>query len=55
MKSTINVGIHYFKNDDVKLVGFSDSNWGSNVDGINFTLENCFNLGFGMIIWSSRK
>lgn len=51
VKGTTNFGIHYFKNDDVKLVDFGDLNWVINLDDKKYTSSNFFNLGSRMIIW----
>ena len=55
VKGTTNFGIHYSKMDDVKLEGFSDSDWGSNIDDRKSTLGNCFTLGSGFVTWSSKN
>jgi len=48
-------GIHYYKIDVAKLVGFSDSDWGSNIHDRKSTSGNCFSLGLGLISWCSKK
>lgn len=50
VNGTLDYGIHYHKNYDVKLAGFSDSDCGSNIDGRKSTSRNYFSLGFGLII-----
>eukprot|EP00253_Pinus_taeda_P017700 PITA_17700 len=48
---------HCLKYDskEVKLIGFTDSNWGaSEIDGRS-TTSGCFHLGFVMFPWISRK
>lgn len=48
---------HYLKYDGkkVKLTCFTDSDWGgSETDGTS-TIGGCFNLGFAMFSWMSRK
>jgi len=52
---TINFGIHYFSTDNVNLIGFSDSDWGSNLDDQKSTSGNYFSLGTGLVPWSSKK
>lgn len=52
---TVNFGIHYFSTDSVKLIGFSDSDWGSNLDDRKSTSGNCFSLGIGLVTWSSKN
>ena len=55
VQGTIDFGIHYIKHGSVKLVGYSDSDWGSNIDDKKSTSGQCFNLGSGMITWISKK
>lgn len=54
-KGTLNFGIHYLKNKDVKLVGYSDSDWWNNIDDRKSTLGHCFSLGSSLVTWSLRK
>jgi len=44
VKGIINFGIHYACNYKLKLIGFSDSNWGSDLDDRKRTSANCFSL-----------
>jgi len=46
---TVDFGIHYFYTDNVKLVGFSDSDWGSNIDDQKSNSGNYFSLGTSLI------
>jgi len=55
VKGTLNFGIHYLKNKHVKLVGYSDNDWGNNIDDRKSTSDNCFNLDSGLVTLSSRK
>ena len=55
VKGTIGYGLHYSHVDKFELVGFSDSDWGSNLDDRKSTSGQCFSLGSGMITWSSKK
>jgi hypothetical protein len=55
LKGTIEYRLQYLQGDQVKLVGYSDSDWvGSTVDRKS-TSGCCFNLGSGMILWYNRK
>lgn len=56
VKATFDYGIQYYKNNnDVTLIGYSDSNWGRNINDKNSISSNCFNLGLDLVTWSSRK
>ena len=55
VQGIIDLGIHYIKHGSVKLVGYSDSDWGSNIDDRKSTFEQCFNLDSGMITCNSKK
>ena len=55
VQETIDFGIHYIKHGSVKLVGYSDLDWGRNIDDRKSTSGKCFSLGSGMITWSSKK
>jgi len=45
----VDFGIHYFATNNVKLVSFNDSDWGSNLDDHKTTSGNCLSLGIGLI------
>jgi hypothetical protein len=47
--------LRYASNSDVKLHGFTDSDWAGSVDDRKSTSSICFSLGFAMISWASRK
>lgn len=55
LKGSIDFGIHYSQIEKMKLFGFSDSDWGINIDDRKSTSENDFSLGLGLITWISRK
>lgn len=55
VKGKTKFGIHYFKMDDVNIEGFSESDWGSNIDDRKSTLGNYFTLGSRFVTWSSKK
>ena len=45
----------YTDNCDVELAGYSDSDWAGNPDDRKSTLEYAFNIGTGVVSWSSKK
>ena len=55
LKGTINFGIMYTDNCDVELTGYSDSNWDENPDDRKSTSGYAFNIGIGVVSWSSKK
>jgi hypothetical protein len=55
LHGTVGYGLRYVSDGEVKLQGYTDSDWvGSAVDQ-KITSGCCFNLGSGMISWLSRK
>ena len=40
---------------NVKLYGFSDSDWAGSVDDMKSTSGYCFSLGLGMFSWCTKK
>ena len=55
LKGTLDFGIIYTDSCDVRLAGFSDSDWAGNVDDRRSITGYAFSLGFGVITWSSKK
>lgn len=55
VKGIIDFAIHYFKIDNVILFGFSNSDWGSDLDDMKSTFGNYFSLGFGLVKWILKK
>ena len=55
LKRTINFGIMYIDDCDIELAGYSNSNWAGNLDDRKSTSGYAFNIGFGVISWSSKK
>jgi hypothetical protein len=49
----LNYGLRYASNSDVKLHGFTDSDWARSADDRNSTSGICFILGSAMILWAS--
>ena len=55
LQGTINFDIKYTNSFDVKLIGYSDSDWAGDLnDRISITLY-AFNIGSKVISWSSKK
>eukprot|EP00253_Pinus_taeda_P017397 PITA_17397 len=52
---TVNYGILYTDVSDVTLAGFSDSDWVGNLDDRKSITGYVFNIGSGVIAWSSKK
>jgi hypothetical protein len=48
-------GLRYASNIEVKLHGFSDSDWAGSSEDRKSTYGLCFNLGSSIISWASRK
>ena len=55
LKGTVNFDIMYTNNCDVELTGYSDSNWAGNTDDRKSTSGYEFNIGIGIVSWSSKK
>jgi len=50
--------IHYwpkYVGKEVKLIGFTNSNWGGSENYGRITTDGCFSLGSAMVSWMSRK
>ena len=52
---TVHFGILYTDVSDVTLAGFSDSDWAGNLDDRRSITSYAFNIGSGVIAWSSKK
>ena len=55
IRGTINYGLRYTASSDIKLHGFTDSDWAGSAEDKKSTSGMCFNLGSAMISWGSRK
>ena len=57
IKGTIDLGVQFskFVEGDLKLLGYSNSDWGGCVDDSRSTLGYLFSLGSGFFTWSSKK
>eukprot|EP00253_Pinus_taeda_P002393 PITA_02393 len=54
LRGTITYGLRYTVGD-VRLFGYTDADWESNVEDCKSTSECCFSLGSTSISWMSRK
>ncbi|KAK1417486.1 hypothetical protein QVD17_26615 [Tagetes erecta] len=53
--STTHFGIWYKKSQEIKLVGYSDSDWASCMDDRKSLSAYVFSLGTGAVSWRSKK
>ncbi|KAG8489717.1 hypothetical protein CXB51_017702 [Gossypium anomalum] len=55
IKGTLRLGMLFKKEKELKLVGYSDSNWAGCIDDMKSTLGYFFTLGSSVFCWSSKK
>jgi hypothetical protein len=55
LKGTIEYMLQCLQGDQVKLVGYSDSDWAGSTTNRKSTSGCCFSLGLGMISWYNKK
>lgn len=55
IKGTIDYGLYYSPSSDFKLVGYSDSDWGGDIDDRKSTGGFIFFMGNTAFTWSSKK
>ena len=55
LKGTKNHGLKYVHNEDNRLIGYTDSDWGGSLDDGKSTSGYVFFLGTNAISWSSKK
>ena len=55
LKGTLDYGLRYASNGEIRLHGFKDSYWEGSVEDKKNTSGCCFSLGSGMISWVKRK
>lgn len=55
VKGTIDHGITYSRTSNFKLTGYSDSDFGGNLDDGRSTAGYIFNMGSGAVSWQSKK
>jgi hypothetical protein len=55
IRGTINYGLRYTTSNNIHLHGFTNSDWERGAEDRKSTSGMCFNLGFAIISWGSRK
>ena len=55
IRGTLNDGLFYSCTNDFRLVGYSDSDWGRDLDERKSTSGYCFFMGDTTFTWSSKK
>ncbi|XP_048634844.1 secreted RxLR effector protein 161-like [Brassica napus] len=55
IKGTINFGLYYSISEDYRLVGYSDSDWGGDVDDRKSTSGFVFFIGETAFTWMSKR
>lgn len=55
LHGTIGYGMRYTSSNDMRLVGYSDSDWVGGVEDWKSTFRCCFGLGSAMVSWFSKK
>ena len=55
LKGTLDYGLRYASNCEIRLHGFTDSDWEGSVKDRKITSGCFFSLGLGMISWFNRK
>jgi hypothetical protein len=55
LHGTIGYGLRYVSDGDVKLQGYTESDWAGSAVDRKSTSGCCFSLGSGMISWLSKK
>jgi hypothetical protein len=55
LHGTVGYGLRYVWGGDVKLQGYTDSNWAGSAVELKRTSRCCFNMESCMISWLSRK
>ena len=55
IKGILNDGIFYDNTDDVKLVGYIDSDWAGDIETKKSTSVYVFHLGSSAVSWPSKR
>ena len=55
LQGTVKLGIKYFRNIEVKLIGHCDSDWGGYIDDMKSMSGYAFSLASSVISWVSKK
>ncbi|KAG8492601.1 hypothetical protein CXB51_010050 [Gossypium anomalum] len=55
LKGTLSHGLYFSKSENLKLIGYTDSDWAGSKDDMKSTSGYAFTLGSTMFCWSSKK
>ncbi|XP_017647727.1 uncharacterized mitochondrial protein AtMg00810-like [Gossypium arboreum] len=55
MRGTLDHGVKFTRTEKVKLLGYSDSDWGGSSEDMKITLGYFFTLRSNVFYWSSKK
>ena len=55
IKGTMELGIWFRKSADMKLIGYTDSDWAGSHDDMKSTSAYVFSIGSGAFSWNSKK
>ncbi|XP_019051687.1 PREDICTED: uncharacterized protein LOC109114070 [Nelumbo nucifera] len=55
VQGTMDYGLKYDRGNEVKLIGFCDSDWGGCADDMKSISGYCFSFGSGVFLWCSKK
>ncbi|XP_040942254.1 uncharacterized mitochondrial protein AtMg00810-like [Gossypium hirsutum] len=55
VKGTLSCGVKFERAEELRLVGYSDSDWAGSVDDMKSTSGYFFTLGSSVFCWSSKK
>ena len=49
------IGVMYSTSENFKLIGYTDSDNGGNIDDMKSTYGHTFHFGTGVVSWASKK
>lgn len=55
MQGSVNYGLHYTSSEDPRLVGYTDTDYGGDLDERKSTSAYMFTIGSAAFSWSSKK
>ena len=55
LRGTINLGIHYPREGQDRLVGYSDADWGGDINDRKSTPGYLFQVNEGAVSWQNKK
>ena len=55
LRGTTKLGIHYFSECSKELIGYSDADWGGDINDRKSTSGYIFKLNGGVVSWRSKK